>query len=74
MKQDWADHQLWVKLAKLHGHQLVPSHMNCSKKNILHICKVLNISVDDFKDNFLRCSMKRTSCPEGSTRNDEKVV
>lgn len=50
MNQHWADHKLWIQLAKVQGHQLVPTHMNCSKKNIFHICNVLNISIEDFKD------------------------
>ena len=47
---NYQSHQLWTKLAKHHGKKLVSSNLDCSKQNIIKLCEILGLSIDQFKD------------------------
>lgn len=47
---NYQSRQLWTKLARHQGNQLVPEWMDCSPKNIKRLCKKLNLSIEQFKD------------------------
>lgn len=50
LQQTYTDHQLWIKLANHHGQRLSPNNMDCSKQNILHICNILGLTIEQFMD------------------------
>ena len=47
---NYQSRQLWTKLARHQGNQLVPEWMDCSPKNIKKLCNKLNLSIEQFKD------------------------
>jgi hypothetical protein len=46
---NYQSHQLWTKLARHHGKKLVSSNLDCSKHNIINLCEILGLSIEQFK-------------------------
>jgi hypothetical protein len=43
-------HNLWINLARHQGNKLVPQKLDCSKQNIIKLCKKLGLTIDQFKE------------------------